>query len=88
MFNFRKNFASLADNAVTYTRKGQQVPKAPLVVNSHTKLASGLTVATADHKGPVSSLALVINAGSRFEHPLSSGIAQFWKQLLFRVCPR
>ncbi len=77
----RRRFAS----AVEYTRKGQQAAQAPGIVSSVSKV-NGMTVATADHKGPVSSLALVINAGSRSESPLSPGISQFWKQLFFRVC--
>ncbi|TPX70899.1 hypothetical protein SpCBS45565_g01493 [Spizellomyces sp. 'palustris'] len=81
-----RSYAVLADaySAVGYTRKGDQPLQAPKVNATVSKSESGITIASVDHLGPVSTLALVVNAGSRFESPDAPGVAHFWKNTLVR----
>ncbi|KAJ3100580.1 hypothetical protein HDU96_010286 [Phlyctochytrium bullatum] len=69
---------------VGYTRKGEQPAAAPAAVKSVGKTAGGVTVATLDGRGPVSTLALVIGLGSRHESLDAPGAAHFLKTSIFR----
>ncbi len=74
-------------SSISYARKGEQVPSAPIPVKNISKLQSGLSIATLDQMGPLSSLALVINAGSRHETKNELGVAHFWKNAFIRTVP-
>ncbi|KAI8808834.1 Metalloenzyme, LuxS/M16 peptidase-like protein [Cladochytrium replicatum] len=74
-------------STVSYTRKGNQAPVAPLALKTVSKLTSGIQVATVDDRGPVSTLGLVFNAGSRFESIENLGAAHFLKNVLIRNIP-
>lgn len=82
-----RSYAVLADSysALMYKRKGDQPELAPKAQKNVTKTSSGVTIATADNLGPVSTVALVLNAGSRYESPDTPGVAHFWKNTLVRV---
>ncbi|KAL2913721.1 ubiquinol-cytochrome c reductase core subunit 1 [Polyrhizophydium stewartii] len=82
-----RGYSVLADapSPVTYTRKGPQPAAAPPAVKTVSKAASGVTVATYDHLGPQSSLAIVVNAGSRFESADAPGVAHLLKASLVRT---
>ena len=58
---------------------------APSVVRTISKTASGITSAALDDRGPVSSLAIVIGAGSRHEAVSAPGVAHLLKNTLVRV---
>ena len=83
----RRSFATAkaAPDTVLYSRKGDQVEAALPAVKTVSKTASGITVATYDHLGPVSSLALVLKAGSRFETAEAPGVTHLLKKTLVRV---
>ncbi|KAJ3406319.1 ubiquinol-cytochrome c reductase core subunit 1 [Chytriomyces hyalinus] len=72
-------------SAVGYNRKGDQPHTAPVSVKALGKASNGVSVATLDGRGPVSSLALVIGAGSRHEE--SPGVAHLLKASLVRARP-
>ncbi|KAJ3330917.1 hypothetical protein HDU76_004503 [Blyttiomyces sp. JEL0837] len=82
----RRSFA-VATAPFEYNRKGDQASFAPPAVKSISKTSSGLTVATHDGRGPVSSLAIVIGAGSRHETTDAPGVAHFLKNALIRNVP-
>ncbi|KAI9205080.1 Metalloenzyme, LuxS/M16 peptidase-like protein [Polychytrium aggregatum] len=72
-------------SATTFVRKGDQVASAPQANKVVSKSKSGITVATYDSKGPASSLAVVIGAGSR--HESAPGVAHLLKSSLIRNLP-
>eukprot|EP00842_Homolaphlyctis_polyrhiza_P000450 jgi/Hompol1/1405/HPOL_001473-RA len=82
----RRSFAVLADapSAVTYTRKGPQPPAAAPVAKAVSVTKAGVRVASADHLGPASTVAVVLSAGSRFDSPHAPGTAHLLKSLLVR----
>ncbi|KAI8825682.1 Metalloenzyme, LuxS/M16 peptidase-like protein [Fimicolochytrium jonesii] len=84
-----RTYAVLSEDhsAVTYNRKGDQVAAAPSIVKTVTQTASGIRIATVDHLGPVSTVALVVKAGSRNESPDAPGVAHFFKNSLVRNVP-
>ncbi|KAI8930173.1 Metalloenzyme, LuxS/M16 peptidase-like protein [Entophlyctis helioformis] len=84
-----RSFAVLAEapNPVTYSRKGPQPAVAPAAIKTVSKTASGVSIATYDHLGPASSLAVVVNAGSRFETADAPGIAHLLENVLIRTIP-
>ncbi|KAJ1346998.1 hypothetical protein KIN20_001931 [Parelaphostrongylus tenuis] len=49
-----------------------------------TKLPSGLTVASVDHKGPISQLVLLFRAGSRYEGPNQHGLVHYLRNSVGR----
>ena len=82
-----RSFAVLASspNPVIYSRNGFQPVVAPAVVKTLSKAESGVNVATYDHFGPASTLAIVVNAGSRFDTADAPGTAHMLKACLLRV---
>ncbi|KAJ3276971.1 hypothetical protein HDV01_000023 [Terramyces sp. JEL0728] len=76
-----------AQSSVSYNRKGEQVAAAPKVVKTVSKTPSGVTLASYDHLGPVSSVAVYLKAGSRYESPDAPGVAHLYKRLLVRDTP-
>jgi hypothetical protein len=82
--NSKRTFA-VASSAVEYNRKGEQPKLAPTAVKTVSKASSGVSVATHDGRGPVSSLAIVIAAGSRNDSVDAPGVAHFLKNTLVRV---
>ncbi|KAJ3417276.1 hypothetical protein HDV05_005732 [Chytridiales sp. JEL 0842] len=82
----KRSFA-VATSSIEYNRKGDQVPVAPTAIKAVSKSTSGITVATHDSRGPVSSLAVVIAAGSRNESVDAPGVAHFLKSTLVRNVP-
>ncbi|KAJ3321783.1 ubiquinol-cytochrome c reductase core subunit 1 [Boothiomyces sp. JEL0866] len=76
-----------AQSSVSYNRKGEQVAAAPKVVKTISKTPSGVTLASYDHLGPVSSVAVYVKAGSRYESPDAPGVAHLYKRLLVRDTP-
>ncbi|KAJ3261688.1 ubiquinol-cytochrome c reductase core subunit 1 [Boothiomyces macroporosus] len=76
-----------AQSSVSYNRKGEQVAAAPKAVKTVSKTPSGVTLATYDHLGPVSSVAVYLKAGSRYESPDAPGVAHLYKRLLVRDTP-
>ncbi|KAJ3062594.1 hypothetical protein HK102_008716, partial [Quaeritorhiza haematococci] len=83
----RRAYAVLSNefSSVNYTRKGDQVPSAPLAKRTVSKTSNGVTIATYDDMGPVSSLAIVVQAGSRNETSDFPGVAHMLKNSLIRV---
>ncbi|KAJ1561627.1 ubiquinol-cytochrome c reductase core subunit 1 [Nowakowskiella sp. JEL0078] len=75
-------YASVSSLAIS--RPGLQAAVAPLVVKSLSKTANGIQIATVDDKGPVSSVAVVLNLGSRHEAPDAPGAAHLLKNILVR----
>ena len=82
MLQFR-SFATVAKT--TSNKVASQVLSAPPVVLATSKTKSGITVATVDDLGPVSTLSVVIGAGSRNETDSTHGVAHFLKRALVRV---
>ncbi|KAJ3029350.1 UNVERIFIED_CONTAM: hypothetical protein HDU68_012416 [Siphonaria sp. JEL0065] len=80
----RRTFAAAA-SPVTYKRVGDQVASAPAAVKSLSRAANGVVVASLDGRGPVSSLAVVVGAGSRSEN--KQGVAHLLKASLVRARP-
>jgi hypothetical protein len=77
---------AIAASPVQYNRKGDQVPIAPSALKTVSKSTNGgVTIATNDGRGPVSTLAIVIGAGSRHESVDALGTAHFLKSTLVRV---
>ncbi|KAJ3278172.1 ubiquinol-cytochrome c reductase core subunit 1 [Borealophlyctis nickersoniae] len=74
-------------SALRLIRKGEQVVVAPQAVKSVSKASNGVQIATYDERGPASSLAIVVKAGSRFESPDGPGVAQFLKNTVLRAPP-
>ena len=72
-------------SATTYLREGSQPLVAPTAIRTVSKAASGVTLATHDHLGPTSSLAIYIKAGSRFEHSSAPGVAHLLHRSVIRV---
>ncbi|KAJ3222805.1 ubiquinol-cytochrome c reductase core subunit 1 [Clydaea vesicula] len=81
--SFTRSYA-VASNPILYTRKGEQPKASPHVVSSVSQSNSGVKIATQDDLGPVSTLAVVINAGSRNEDLNFPGVAHFLKNTLIR----
>ncbi|KAJ3345154.1 ubiquinol-cytochrome c reductase core subunit 1 [Entophlyctis luteolus] len=76
---------AIAASTVQYSRRGDQPALAPLAVKSLSRAANGVAVASLDHRGPVSALAVVVGAGARHEtHP---GVAHLLKSSLVRARP-
>ncbi|KAI9102620.1 Metalloenzyme, LuxS/M16 peptidase-like protein [Phlyctochytrium arcticum] len=84
-----RSYAVLADgySSVNYKRRGDQPEEAPKAAYTITQHSSGVTLATVDHKGPVSQLALVVNAGSRNDSADAPGVAHFVKSTMIRNIP-
>ncbi|KAI9324873.1 Metalloenzyme, LuxS/M16 peptidase-like protein [Zopfochytrium polystomum] len=74
-------------SAVNYARKGDQPAAAPAAIKAVSTSAKGVKIATLDSRGPVSSLSLVIGAGSRHESATAPGVAHFLKNTLVRTVP-
>ncbi|KAH6578224.1 hypothetical protein BASA60_003727, partial [Batrachochytrium salamandrivorans] len=83
---FTRSLAVLSDalNPLTYSRKGPQPAAAPTTVTTVSQAASGVRVATYDHLGPASTLAIVVNAGSRNDTSDAPGTAHMLKGSLIR----
>jgi hypothetical protein len=80
-------FAVLTENysALKFHAPGDLASQRPSAVKTVSKL-NGISVATLDTKGPVSSLSLVaVSGGSRSDSPSFPGVSHFWKNLLIRV---
>ncbi|KAH6567263.1 hypothetical protein BASA62_006205 [Batrachochytrium salamandrivorans] len=84
---FTRSLAVLSDalNPLTYSRKGPQPAAAPTTVTTVSQAASGVRVATYDHLGPASTLAIVVNAGSRNDTSDAPGTAHMLKGSLIRT---
>ncbi|KAJ3342772.1 ubiquinol-cytochrome c reductase core subunit 1 [Entophlyctis luteolus] len=80
----RRTYA-IAASPVQYSRRGDQPALAPLAVKSLSRAANGVAVASLDHRGPVSALAVVIGAGTR--HESLPGVAHLLKGSLVRARP-
>ncbi|KAJ3209353.1 ubiquinol-cytochrome c reductase core subunit 1 [Entophlyctis luteolus] len=80
----RRTYA-IAASPVQYSRRGDQPALAPLAVKSLSRAANGVAVASLDHRGPVSALAVVIGAGTR--HEALPGVAHLLKSSLVRARP-
>jgi len=72
-------------STLMYNRKGEQPAFAPTAIRSVFKASNGINVACHDDLGPVSTLAFIINAGSRHENPTAPGVAHMLKNSLFRT---
>ncbi|KAJ3050537.1 ubiquinol-cytochrome c reductase core subunit 1 [Rhizophlyctis rosea] len=70
-----------------YRRTGDQPDVAPLAEKSVSKASNGIHIATYDEQSPVSTLAVVVKAGSRYESADAPGTAQFVKNTIFRTVP-
>lgn len=79
----RRSLATVS--SLSYSRTANQVPVAPPVISSLSKV-SNVHVATLEDAGPVSSLAIVVQAGSRAENV--PGAAHFLQSTLVRVNTR
>ncbi|KAJ3218539.1 hypothetical protein HDU67_005098 [Dinochytrium kinnereticum] len=75
---------AVVSSPVDYSRKGDQPAFAPTALKSVSRTAGGVSIATLDGRGPVSSLALVVAAGSRNESFDAPGTAHFLKTSIFR----
>ncbi|KAI8612914.1 Metalloenzyme, LuxS/M16 peptidase-like protein [Chytriomyces sp. MP71] len=80
-----KRGLAVPSSAVNYNRKGDQPASAPVAVKSLSRASNGVAVASLDGRGPVSSLAIVIGAGSR--HEAKDGVAHLLKASLVRARP-
>ncbi|KAJ3194930.1 ADP/ATP carrier protein [Irineochytrium annulatum] len=80
----RRGYATVS-TPVQYQRKGDQPLVAPTADKTVTKTSSGVAIATHEGKGPVSTLAFVLSAGSRYESPDAPGVAHFMKNTLVRT---
>ncbi|KAJ3020385.1 ubiquinol-cytochrome c reductase core subunit 1 [Thoreauomyces humboldtii] len=78
---------SAENGSLKYIRRGDQPEVAPLSKKQVTKTSSGVTVASVDNHGPVSTVAIVINAGSRSDSADAPGVAHFYKNTLIRTVP-
>ena len=74
-----------AYSVLGYKRTGDQPDVAPLAEKSTSKASNGIQIATYDEHSPVSTLAVVVKAGSRYEAPEAPGTAQLVKNTIFRV---
>ena len=79
----RRSLATLS--AIQYTRTSKQVSAAPPLINKVSQLPSGVSIATLEDAGPVSSVQVIFKAGSRNELVDSPGAAHFLKSTLIRV---
>ncbi|KAJ3034999.1 ubiquinol-cytochrome c reductase core subunit 1 [Rhizophlyctis rosea] len=85
-----RSFASVLTDSyssVNYRRTGDQPDVAPLADKSVSKASNGIQIATYDEQGPVSTLALVVKAGSRYEPLDAPGVAHLTKNSLMRTIP-
>lgn len=73
-------------SAATYVRKGVQVAEALPVEETAIADAFNRSVIIHENGSPLSSLAFVFKAGSRFETPESFGASHLWKNAIVRVC--
>ncbi|KAJ3102856.1 ubiquinol-cytochrome c reductase core subunit 1 [Phlyctochytrium planicorne] len=78
----RRNYA-IVSSSIDYNRKGDQPAVAP-TANKTVSKAGGVSIATIDGRGPVSSVSVVVAAGSRYESLDAPGAAHFLKTSLFR----
>lgn len=81
----RRSFAVAKESALTYSREGDQPLVAPAAVKLVSKASNGVSIATYDHGGPTSALAIYINAGSKFDSVDAPGVAQLTQRSLVRV---
>ncbi|KAJ3117265.1 ubiquinol-cytochrome c reductase core subunit 1 [Physocladia obscura] len=83
----QKRGYAIGSSPVTYSRVGDQVAVAPLAqrTSAGARLDNGVRVAALDGRGAASSVALVINAGTR--HEASLQVAHVLKATLVRARP-
>ncbi|KAJ3160179.1 ubiquinol-cytochrome c reductase core subunit 1 [Geranomyces michiganensis] len=74
-------------SALSYVRRGDQPEVAAKAHNTVSKTSNGITIASLDNLGPVSTVALVVNAGSRFDTVDAPGVAHFFKNTVIRNTP-
>ncbi|KAI8922426.1 Metalloenzyme, LuxS/M16 peptidase-like protein [Powellomyces hirtus] len=84
-----RSYAVLSQDhsALSYIRRGDQPEVAPKANKTVTKTSAGVTIASIDNLGPVSTVALVVNAGSRTDTADAPGVAHFFKNTLIRNTP-
>ncbi|TPX31585.1 hypothetical protein SmJEL517_g05092 [Synchytrium microbalum] len=84
-----RQFAVLSDkySPLFVKRKGEQVASAPIGRKTVSKTSQGVTVATYDDMGPVSTLAVVLGGGSRHNDAHHPGLAHIVKTSLIRNLP-
>ena len=83
----RRQLAALAEkySPLFVKRKGEQVPVAVQARKTLSKTSQGVTVATYDDMGPVSTLAVVLGGGSRYDDVHHPGLAHMVKTSMIRV---
>lgn len=83
-----RSFATVLDlgySSLQYRRTGDQPEVGPLADKSVSKASNGIQIATYDEQGPVSTLAIVVKAGSRYESADAPGAAHLVKNTVIRV---
>ncbi|KAJ3150828.1 hypothetical protein HDU89_002825 [Geranomyces variabilis] len=84
-----RSYAVLSQDhsALSYVRRGDQPEVAAKAHNTVSKTSHGITIASLDNLGPVSTVALVVNAGSRNDTADAPGVAHFFKNTVIRNTP-
>lgn len=72
-------------STVTYKRAAEQPEAAQQAVAKVSRASNGITIATHDHFGPQSSVAIVVASGSRADDPKTPGVAHLLSRSLVRV---
>jgi hypothetical protein len=72
-------------SSISYSRVGEQPDIAPKPLKTTSKTSCGITVTTLDEMGPVGSVAVYMNAGSRNELPTTPGVSHLISTSFFRV---
>jgi hypothetical protein len=57
-----------------------------VLANTLSKTSQGIAVASVEDGSPVSTVAIVFKAGSRFDPATAPGTAHLWQSSLIRVC--
>jgi predicted Zn-dependent peptidase len=81
----KRSFAVAVNSAISYKRAAEQPELAPVFRKTVSKASNGIKLATHDNFGPASSVAVYINAGSRYDNPAAPGVAHLLQRSLVRV---